>query len=274
MTSGRPPSALPQSTLYRADAVVLRQRDLGEADRVLTLFTAEHGKLRVSVRGARKPKSRLGGHLEPLTRAAVQIARGRTLDVVTQAQAVEVFHAARADFLTLLHGLHMAELVDRFTQEQEPQEELFALLLESLRRLDAGHRADSLARAFEIQVLSWAGFQPVLNRCVSCDADVNGSRGQSSFSAQLGGLLCSSCASAQPGWTRAIPMQTVRDLQALQREGLDGADYLSSDEAESAELEALLRWYLRYILEVPLDTAAILDRVRASSGVHPSTGSG
>ena len=271
MTFGRPPSTLPQSTLYRADAIVLRHSDLGEADRVLTLFTAEHGKLRVSVRGARKPKSRLGGHLEPLTRASVQIARGRTLDVVTQAQAVEVFQAARADFLTLLHGLHMAEVVDRFTQEQEPQEELFALLLESLRRLDAGHRADSLARAFEIQVLSWAGFQPVLDRCTSCDADVVDARGQSSFSAQLGGLLCSSCASSQPGWTRAIPRETVRDLQALQREGLDGAAFLSTDEgaedeAESAELEALLRWYLRYILEVPLDTAAILDRVRAASG--------
>ncbi len=274
MTFGRPPSTLPQSTLYRADAIVLRHSDLGEADRVLTLFTAEHGKLRASARGARKPKSRLGGHLEPLTRASVQIARGRTLDVVTQAQAVEVFQAARADFITLLHGLHMAELVDRFTQEQEPQEELFALLLESLRRLDVGHRADSLGRAFEIQVLSWAGFQPVLDRCASCGADVNGSRGQPSFSAQLGGLLCSSCGSRQPGWTRAIPRETVRDLQALQREGLDGASLLSTDEGESAELEALLRWYLRYILEVPLDTAAILDRVRAASGVHPSTGSG
>ena len=89
--------------------------------------------------------------------------------------------------------------------------------------------------------------------------------------AQLGGLLCSSCASSQPGWTRVIPRETVRDLQALQREGLDGAAFLSTDEgaedeAESAELEALLRWYLRYILEVPLDTAAILDRVRAASG--------
>lgn len=272
MTSGRPPSTLAQSTLYRADAIVLKHRDLGEADRALTLFTAEHGKLRASVRGARKPKSRLGGHLEPLTRASVQIARGRTLDVVTQAQAVEVFQTARADFLTLLHGLHMAELVDRFTQEQEPQEELFALLLESLRRLDGGHRADSLARAFEVQVLSWAGFQPVLDRCASCDGDVNGSRGQSSFSAQLGGLLCSSCASGQPGWARQISRGTARELQALQREGLDGADSLSGDQAELAELEALLRWYLRYILEVPLDTAAILDRVRAASGVRPSAG--
>ena len=266
MTFGRPPSTLAQSTLYRADAVVLRHSDLGEADRVLTLFTAEHGKLRATARGARKPKSRLGGHLEPLTRASVQIARGRTLDVVTQAQAVEVFQAARGDFLTLLHGLHMAELVDRFTQEQEPQEELFALLLEGLRRLDGGQRADSLARAFEAQVLSWAGFQPALDRCTSCDADADGSHGQLAFSAQLGGLLCSSCASSQPGWTRIIPRETARDLQALQREGLDGAASVSTDEGEAAELEALLRWYLRYILEVPLDTAGVIDRVRAASG--------
>ena len=78
--------------------------------------------------------------------------------------------------------------------------------------------------------------------------------------------MCSSCSAAQPGWTRQIPRGTVRDLQALQREGLDGADSISVDGNSSAELEALLRWYLRYILEVPLDTAAILDRVRAAGG--------
>ena len=268
MISGRPPSTLPPSTLYRADAIVLRHTDLGEADRIVTMFTAEHGKLRATARGARKPKSRLGGHLEPLTRASLQLARGRTLDIITQAQAMEVYGAIRADFVTLLHGLHIAELVDRFTQEQESQEELFALLLETLRRLDVGQPPGPLARAFEVQILSWAGFQPVLDRCASCDLDVNDFRGQVSFSAQLGGLLCSACGTAQQGWTRTIARETVRSLRLLQGEGLDAADRISSDASESRELEAMLRWYLRYILEVPLDTAAILDRVQAASGAR------
>ncbi len=265
MTSGRPPSTLPRSTVYRADAIVLRHNDLGDADRVLTLLTLEHGKLRATARGARKMKSRLGGHLEPLMRTSVQIARGRTLDIITQAQAVEVFHTAREDFITLLHGLHMAELADGFTAEQEPQRELFILLLESLRRLDAGHRPDSLARAFELQVLGWAGFQPVLDRCVSCGANAEDSQGQQSFSAQFGGLLCSSCSPSQRQWTRPLPPETARAIRDLQRDGLDGAASLGSDQEQAAGLEALLRWYLNYILEAPLDTAAVLDRVRAAS---------
>ena len=268
MTSGRPLATLPQSTLYRADAIVLRHSDLGEADRILTLFTAEHGKLRATARGSRKPKSRLGGHLEPLTRVSLQIARGRTLDVITQAQATEVFHTVRANFSTVLHGLHMAELVDRFTQEQEPQEEVFSLLREALRRLDAGESPGALARAFEAQLLGWAGFQPVLDRCLACDTDLGDLRGKLAFSAQLGGLLCSSCTSTQQGWTRPIPRETVDDLRILQRHGLDGAGQISISESESVELETLLRWYLRYILEVPLDAVAILDRVRAAAGTR------
>ncbi len=268
MITQRPPSTLPQSALYRADAIVLRHSDLGEADRILTLFTMEHGKLRAVARGVRKPQSRLGGHLEPLIHVSLQIARGRTLDVITQGQAIEVYPAARADFFRLLHGLHLAELVDRFAQEQEPQEELFVLLREALLRLDSGQPPVPLARAFEMHILRWAGFQPVLDHCISCDMDISRARGQLTFSAQLGGVLCAACAPTQHAWTRTIQRGTLNDLQILQREGLGGAGLISSQESESAETEALLRWYLHYILEAPLDTAVILDRVRAASGVR------
>ncbi len=266
MTSGHPPATLPLSAQYRADAIVLRHRDLGEADRILTLFSAEHGKLRATARGVRKPTSRLGGHLEPLTRASVLITRGRSLDVITQAQASEMYPHARASVITLLHGLHMAELIDRFTQEQEPQRELFLHLVDALRRLDAGQPPAPLARAVEAQILGWAGFQPVLDRCASCGADAAGLSGPLFFSAQLGGMLCGACRSGQQAWTRPVSRETLHDLTALQREGSDAAARLSTREDAAADCEALLRWYLIYILEAPLETAAVLDRTRATLG--------
>ena len=262
MTS-RPPATFARSTLYWADALVLRHSDLGEADRIVTLFTEEHGKLRATARAARKVNSKLGGHIEPLTRASLQIVRGRSLDTITQAQATEVYPAVRGDFSTLLHGLHFAELVDRFTQEQEPQPALFELLLDALRRLDAGAPPGPLARAFEFQILSLSGFQPILDHCASCEIILPDGNAPVFFSAQWGGAFCAKCRSTQPGWTRPAPLQTLRDLRLLHLRGLDGAVQLSSDESDSAELEALLRWYLRYVIEAPLDTAVMLDRFRA-----------
>ena len=266
MTS-RPPATFARSTLYWADALVLRHSDLGEADRLVTLFTDQHGKLRVTARAVRKVTSKLGGHIEPLTRASLQIVRGRSLDTVTQAQATEVYPTIRGDFLTLLHGLHMAELIDRFTQEQEPQPTLFQLLLDALRRLDAGAPPGPLARAFEVQILGMAGFQPILDRCASCEKDLTEGSGPVFFSAQWGGACCAGCRSSQPEWTRPTPWPTLRDLRLLHLHGLDGAAQVSTREQDSAELEALLRWYLRYVLEAPLDTAVMLDRFRASAAL-------
>lgn len=256
-----PPSALPRSSLYRVEAVVLRHRDLGEADRLLTLYSREHGKLRATVRAARKITSRLGGHVEPLTHTSLVLVRGRTLDSVTQAQALETFSGLRNDLLTTARGLHAVALVDLFTEEQEPQPALFDLLLEALRRLDQAQPGDLVLRAFEVRLLEEVGYRPLLDRCASCGRPADPS-GEMAFAAAWGGLLCAACRSGQEGAERPVSAEALRALLLLQRRGLAAVQDLSLEEAAAREVEALLRWYLTYLLERPLETAVFLDELR------------
>ena len=258
------PSTLPHSSLYRAEAIILRHRDLGEADRIITLFSREHGKLRVSARGVRKLKSRLGGHVEPLIHASFLLVRGRTLDIVSQAQALETFPHIRGDLLTTTRGLYVAELVDLFSQEHEAQPALFSLLLEALHRLEGGAPGDALLRAFEVGVLEVAGYRPVLDRCASCGRAIDSKERGLGFGAALGGAVCSSCRTEQWEAMRPLSSEALAALRLLQQRGLDAAEdpMLDGEGPVGSELEALLRWHLRYILERPVETVAFLDQLR------------
>jgi recombinational DNA repair protein (RecF pathway) len=100
---------------YRAEAVVLRRRDLGEADRLLTVYSREHGKLQQVAKGARRPSSRKAGHLELFTRVQIQAARGRELDVITQAEALDLFSELRSDLTRPFHGRGRAQRSAVFT---------------------------------------------------------------------------------------------------------------------------------------------------------------
>ena len=111
---------MPRNRTYSTEAIVLRQTALGEADRVLTLFTPDLGKLGAVAKGVRRPVSRTGGHLELLNRVRVTLAQGRTLDVVTDAQATQSFAGLRSRLQSISRAMYAAELVDRFCIDRSP----------------------------------------------------------------------------------------------------------------------------------------------------------
>src|SRR5438445_11492344 len=119
---GRPPR------VYRTEAIVLRQRRLGEADRILTLFTPQYGRLDAVAKGVRKQTSRKAGHLEPLTLTSLLVATGQNLDIITQSETIESFLTLREDLQRVARGLYVAELVDRATPERAEQFPIFQLL--------------------------------------------------------------------------------------------------------------------------------------------------
>src|SRR5437588_93894 len=104
--------------VYRTEAIVLRGYDYGEADRILTLYTPNSGKLRAIAKGVRRTKSRMAGHLDLFTRSNMLVARGRQLDIVTQAETIESFRSMRDDLSRVSLAHYVAELVDSFTAEQ------------------------------------------------------------------------------------------------------------------------------------------------------------
>jgi DNA repair protein RecO (recombination protein O) len=123
--------------LYRDEGVVLRTVKLGEADRIVTIFTAEHGKVRAVAKGVRRSGSRFGARLEPVSNVAVQCHRGRDLDVVTQVECIDVFRSIREDYANLTRAVAILEVVDQLSPDREPNPALHRMLVGALRTLDA-----------------------------------------------------------------------------------------------------------------------------------------
>ena len=162
---------------YRTEAIIVRRTDFGEADRIVTLYTASYGKVRAVARGARRPRSKLGGSLELFSHTEAQLARGRDLDIITQAEIVRAYHHLRDDLWRTSLACYAAELVDRLNEVQQPNPPLFALLLDTLGYLDEGGPAEALVmRRFETQLLGLLGYLPELYHCTACSECLQPSR--------------------------------------------------------------------------------------------------
>src|SRR5512137_672873 len=137
---------------FRVTAIVLRHADWGEADRLLTLFTRETGKLRAVAKGARKARSRKAGHLEPFTHVRLQLAKGRDLSIVTQAETVDAYIPLRDDLIKTGYAAYAVELLDRFTYEDETESSIpFRLLTETLGRISQERDAWLAIRYYEMR---------------------------------------------------------------------------------------------------------------------------
>lgn len=251
--------------VYRADAIVLRQRRLGEADKIVTLHTAQHGKLDAVAKGVRRPTSRLGGHLEALNHVALLLARGRDLDVITQAQTVEPFRVLRDDLNRLSCALYAAEIVDRITPERAPALAVFNLLLNTLRRLSDGVGVWLVLRYFEMQLLDLSGYRPELMECVTCRQRLQPV--VNSFSPVAGGALCRPCAIVTRGVARPLTVNALKVLRLLQRETFEAAARLQVPPPLDAEIEGHLRSYLYHVLERDVRSAAFVEILKQPTRV-------
>ncbi len=175
--------------LYRDQGIVLRTWRLGEADRIVNLLTERHGKVRAVVKGVRKTKSRFGARLEPLVHVSLLFYEGRELDIVTQAEVVELFRPVREDLGRLAKASSLLEATDQLAQERHANPRLFVMLLGALRALSA-HDSPVLVPAFFLKLLSSEGFHPLLDECAVC----GGRYGLEAFDLTLGGALCRGCA--------------------------------------------------------------------------------
>ena len=245
--------------IYKTEAIVLRQRKLGEAGKIVTLYTPNYGKLDAVAKGVRRPKSRLAGHLEVLTHTAVMLAHGRNLDIVTQAQAMESFAPLRADLHRLSRALYAAELVDRFSPEGAESYHVFQLLLATLRRLTAARNVDTVLRHLEMQLLTLSGFQPQLARCVNCERALAATPNY--FSPAAGGVLCPSCGPEAAG-SRPLSLNALKVMRLLQSGSFAELSRVRIGPDLAQEVEMHLRAYLIHVLERDVRSVGFIDRLR------------
>jgi DNA repair protein RecO (recombination protein O) len=193
--------------------IVLRRRDLGEADRIITIFTAERGKLRIVAKGARRPSSKLAGHLEPFCSTRLLVARARNLDIVSQAETIEHFSALRLSETAIATAGYLAELIDALLPEDQQQETIYELTFASLRLLNDGHDPRLVTHVFEMGLLRQLGYRPELTRCVSCGAEI---APEPNGFAYDGGVLCPNCLRARPDASQ-LSVNALKLLRAIDR---------------------------------------------------------
>ena len=233
---------------YRDEAVVLRTHQLGEADRIITLLSRTHGKVRAVARGVRRTSSKFGGRLEPFSHVDVQFAVGRSLDVVAQVESLHAYGEPLShDYERYTVGQVILETADRLVPEEgEPALQQYRLLVGALRVLGEGtsdgpRPASMVLDSYLLRSLSVAGYAPALDACAKCGAVGP----HESFSPAAGGLVCRF---SRPSGSATVDLATVNYLQAL----LTG-DWAATREVDDGVqrragglIAAFVQWHLEH----------------------------
>lgn len=248
--------------VYRTRAIVLKRRDQGEADRVITVFTPDLGKRTYLARGVRKPASRKAGHLEPFTHVALLLAQSRTWDLITQAETVHSFRRLSENLDRAAYGFYVAELIDAFTEEEDVHAEIFDLLLLALERLEQSEQLDLTARWFELTLLRLSGYQPELFRCVQCGQPLQPVTNY--FSAERGGVLCPQHGEGQRD-CQPVDVGTLKVLRYIASQPYAALMQLNLTPTRLRDVEKLLATYLRFHLERRLRSPDFIRVLRQRS---------
>jgi DNA repair protein RecO (recombination protein O) len=243
---------------YQTEAVILRRRNWGEADRILTLFTPQRGKIRVRAAGVRKPASRKAGHLELFGRANLYLARGRDFDIVTQAESIEAYPLLREDLVRSAAASYAVELLDRLSPEESENAAAYRLIVRILGALNGGGEPALILRCYDLKLLESSGYRPELVQCT-----VGGEAIQPEnqfFSPARGGAVCPRCADRAEGRI-PVTLAALRVLRHIQRSPLEDALRLTVRQSTLDELEGVLQRYIQYLLESPMRSRQFLSEV-------------
>ena len=253
---------MPRPRQFRTQAIILSRRDFGESDRLLVLFTPEHGKLRAIAKGARKTTARLRGHVELFARADCLLHRGRNLDILSQAELIEPYLGLREDLRRGAYANYVAELLDRFTTDEETdQGGLFQLLHEALSRIADEPDPRLATRFYELRLLDAAGFRPELSECVISRASLRPE--PQYFSYADGGVVSRAAAEGNVWRLTELDVDTLKLLRHLQRsQDYASVAHLELSQSQHVELERVLLGYITYLLESRLGSVDFIRRLR------------
>jgi DNA repair protein RecO (recombination protein O) len=245
---------------YQADAVVLRRLDYGEADRILTLLTREHGKLSAIAKGSRRAKARAANGLDLFARSRMMLAKGHNLDVVAQAERRGDVRHISGDLNRTAYACLVAEVADKVLEERHPVDDIFELVVTTIERLNAPDRSPRAEGAwFLMQILDLLGYQPQLIECASCNDALP--EAAAWFSPLLGGVLCRRCgAHDQAGSPVSVNGLKVLRVMAAGDSAL--YDRLRLSPAILQEVESALEAQLEYHLDRHLKSLEFLREVR------------
>lgn len=246
---------------FRTSAIVLKRRNIGEADRQVTLLTPHYGKFDAVAKGARKPASKKTGHVELFSKSDMLIAKGRSLDIISQAEMLNPYLAIREDLERGAYANYAAELLDRFTFESEATgtQTLFALLDACFSRLCSDNDPRRVIRYFELHLLDELGFRPELEECVITHEDIQPV--DQFFSYEDGGVVSPSGAAHTTGLAQ-LSVTTLKLLRHIQRSPYEHVASLRISDSLHIDLERIMLGYIRHTLESRLQSVEFIRQIR------------
>jgi DNA repair protein RecO (recombination protein O) len=242
-------------SLYRDEAIVLRTQKLGEADRIITLLTREHGRVRGVAKGVRRTKSKFGARLEPGSHVDIQLYTGRTFDTVTQVESIQNYgEALTDDYSRWTIAGTILEAAERFTShEHEPALQEFKLVTGAMKALaDNKYDPSMILDAYLLRSLAVGGYAPSLVNCSKCDSPGP----HRYFSLVGGGSVCADC---RPSASATPAPETLKLMSDLISSDWESA--MSSEARYRREANGLIAAYLQWHLERGLRSLQIVERV-------------
>ncbi|MCL2766339.1 MAG: DNA repair protein RecO [Peptococcaceae bacterium] len=229
---------------YKTEAVVIRAKDSGNGDKLMILFSKDQGKIKAMAHGVAKPTSRKRGAVQLFSHSRFLISKGRELDTISQGELIEIFPFLWNNLERFAQASYLAELVDAFTPEGEPNSRIFTMLLKTLHRL-ADSDGELLTRVFEIRLLTLSGFRPVLEHCANCQGQITG---QIVFSPGLGGILCEKCREVD---SKAIQLNrgALENMKLYLTWSIEKLHRVKNDPTTGNQIKQALQSYIRYTLE-------------------------
>ncbi len=255
---------------YKDHAIVLRSHKLGEADKIITLLTGEHGKKRAVAKGLRRTKSKFGGRLEACTHLQLELYRGRNLDIITGAEIVDPHVPLRENHHKYICAQAMLEMMDKSLHDDQQVSNAFGALSASLTALEGEVNSyELMLAAFELKLCALVGYRPHLDRCLACGSPVAGTSAVLRLSE--GGICCPACsgpASAAVHLDPAMLELTRRIFKASMAE----VGRMDVDGGAARKLMRLSFSFSEYHLDRPIKSHRILEGYRfGSSAPAPTT---
>lgn len=245
--------------MYKAEGLLLRTHDLREADKILTIYTRERGKVSAVARGCRRAKSRLLAVSQLFSHSRYLIYEGRGLHTINQGELINTFRPLREDLTRVAYSSYAAELLNSLVDESEPNSSLFRIVLDGFTLLAGTDDLDLALRWFELMLMDQLGYRPELSGCVECGSEL---KVGGSFSAQEGGTLCHDCRGSDPS---AIPVHlgVIVQLRRLLDTSAARLGILRPSQVDRQMMERILRAHIDYRLARPIRSRGFLDSMKA-----------
>jgi DNA repair protein RecO (recombination protein O) len=230
-----------QERTVRTEAIVLKHKNWGEADRMLWIYTRKIGKV------------------QAITRVNLLMACGRSFLIVAQAETIDAFLKLREDLLRVGFASYITELLDRFTYDEDDNQQIYRLLVDTLSRIDSESDPNISVRYFEVKLLELLGYRPELSNCVNCASEIQAE--DQYFSISMGGALCPRCGPKIHDASQ-ISLNTLKYLRHYQRSSYAEASKAQLPPQLNRDLEQLMQRYFTYFLERNLNTPTFIRRVK------------